>query len=640
LQDRNIPYYQGQILNDRYEVFGADRGGMGLVLFCKDHKGEVIDNVALKTLFDDFLSDEHIRKRFENEAASWLKIGDVDSSIIPLYDKMQFTNELKAWLTMGGYARSNILPLYEVTNINGKPFLVMMYCKNGNLKYKIQNCNLSEKEKIRIATHIIMGMHWYSDKYGFVHRDLKPENILFDDDNNPRITDFGIVKLSSESQKPSVNNINNDSLTQYRSFLGTLLYASPEQLLDSKNVDSQTDIWAFGIILYELILGNPPFVGTNNESLINSISYQSPPNLNIIRKKINLETANIIRTCLEKDKNNRYRTVKQLLEAWNNVINIFESPKKRSFFFSDKRIILQDESIEFRWPICLPDKFSNDRLKLVAMIDFSPIVGCKEAYGFYNAGNMLETLISCDKVLGNLNDPNSFVNALFAGTLPEDPYITDPQETTTGLKSTSIPNRKLVHRTLILKLRVLSEIISANFPYKDAKQIIIEYSKAILKSKYQPSDLMIYAAQGFCDNCDFAAAEKIIWKLIYKNDNNQFAWATLLIILDKERDVVRRNEIAHRIIEHNSKQRNEFSLILCASSYEKLGNWEQSYQYAKQAFDLNPGNINIVYQICASLINLRRFKEAKHFLEIMRKINPLAIEVKQIEDAFNLIDKS
>ncbi len=298
---RNPTYPKGHILLNRFKVAGTLFGGMGEIIVCADMQEGKNTLVVLKTYFDEYLSDSEAKQRFIKEAEAWLKLG---------------------------YARdANYLGVREVVNINHKPFILMDFCHGGNLRDKLIEVALEIDTTIIIATQLITALWDIDDRNKMVHRDLKPENILFDKNTYIKITDLGIVKFLEESELPMKARASSSSLTQVGTFIGTVVYAAPEQIYGIDNIDSRVDIWAFGAIVYEMVTGSPPFIAQEIDQLFEAIVSKDPFGLNQFRKKADQKLYDIVMKCLQKERGKRYKNFMELAADWDQIVKFSNSHK-------------------------------------------------------------------------------------------------------------------------------------------------------------------------------------------------------------------------------------------------------------------------------------------------------------------------
>ena len=155
---------------------------------------------------------------------------------------------------------------------------------------------------------------------GIVHRDIKPENIMLRPDGYVKVLDFGIAKLAE--QEVPVNMPRDEALllveTNLGSILGTVRYMSPEQACGAQ-VDATTDIWSLGVVLYEMVTGHAPFSGDTPREVMSSILEKEPPPLTSYLAHAPAELQQIISKMLRKDREQRYHSAHELLQALKDL---------------------------------------------------------------------------------------------------------------------------------------------------------------------------------------------------------------------------------------------------------------------------------------------------------------------------------
>lgn len=265
-------------------------GGMGVVYKAQDLKLDRL--VALKFLPTSLSFDDEAKQRFIHEAKS-----------------------------ASSLQHNNICTIHEIDEtVDGQLFISMDLYEGETLKKKIEKERLELEEIVNISIQIAEGLKKAHDK-GIVHRDIKPANVFITNDSTVKILDFGLAKGLSEN-----------TLTQKGMTFGTTTYMSPEQARGEK-VDQRTDIWSLGILFYEMLTGDLPFKGEYDQAVIYSILNEEPE----FDEKVKFEKLkNIIKRCLAKNKNERYRNAEELIEDLKNG-QLSTVPKTRLDIVSRKR---------------------------------------------------------------------------------------------------------------------------------------------------------------------------------------------------------------------------------------------------------------------------------------------------------------
>ncbi len=276
-------------------------GGMGEVYLAEDNK--LGRKVALKILQADFFDDKDKQERFYREARTAARINH--SNVMGIYDIGSASVE------EGGAEIS---------------YIVMEYIEGQSLRDYIIQSKGSTREQLRIAEKIARGLA-EAHKLGIVHRDIKAENIIINTEGEPKILDFGLAKPLAALFKGGTDDgtvTASQDLTQEGKIIGTVTYMSPEQARGEK-VDSRSDIFSFGILMYKMFSGVFPFEGTDRVSTIAKIL--EAPHVQIRRKAENIpaELERIIDKCLQKDPNYRYQDTRDLVVDLRSLRRQYES---------------------------------------------------------------------------------------------------------------------------------------------------------------------------------------------------------------------------------------------------------------------------------------------------------------------------
>ena len=257
-------------------------GGMGVVYKAEDTK--LKRTVALKFLLQDLTRDEEVKKRFIHEA--------------------QAASALQ---------HNNICTIHEIDETaDAQMFLCMDYYDGETLKAKIERGPLPLEEAINIVIQVGQGLTRAHEE-DIVHRDIKPSNIMITNRNEVKIVDFGLAKLSGRTQ-----------LTKEGTTLGTVAYMSPEQA-QGANVDHRTDIWSFGVMLYEMVTGQLPFGGDYDQAVVYSIMSEDPEPMTALRTGVPMELERIVNKAIAKNPEERYQNTNDMLIDLRTVAKELET---------------------------------------------------------------------------------------------------------------------------------------------------------------------------------------------------------------------------------------------------------------------------------------------------------------------------
>lgn len=268
----------GTTINSRYDIkMLIGDGGMANVYLAYDRT--LKRHVAIKMLRYELSKDERFIKRFKRESAQVINLD-----------------------------HPNIVHVYTVGDYKQQPFIVMEYVKGKTLKdYLRQHGALEPQTVIHIMTQLAEGV-LYAHQNNIIHRDLKSQNIMITDDQVVKITDFGIALSSNEAD-----------MTQTNTIMGSVHYLAPE-LARGNLATERSDIYALGIILYELLTGDVPFKGEGAVNIALQHLEAEMPSIKLVKEELPNSLDNIISRCTCKLPSDRYHSVDELLIDLNSAL--------------------------------------------------------------------------------------------------------------------------------------------------------------------------------------------------------------------------------------------------------------------------------------------------------------------------------
>ncbi|HQU91910.1 MAG TPA: protein kinase [Pyrinomonadaceae bacterium] len=273
----------------RYEISGKiGEGGMGEVYSARDL--ELDRNVAIKLLPNEFTADEERRLRFRQEAK-----------------------------VVSALNHPNVITIYEIGENDFGHFLATEFVEGKTLREIIKRESLTLTRILRImeqAANALVAAH----AEHIVHRDIKPENIMVRRDGIVKVLDFGLAK-------PVVGFKNGTDSTDNKTVPGTVMgsarYMSPEQARGLE-VDERTDIWSLGVVLYELLIGSAPFDGETTADTLAAVIYHEPEAISNLLPNAPVELSRIVRKALQKDRDERYQSIKDLALDLKDLLHELE----------------------------------------------------------------------------------------------------------------------------------------------------------------------------------------------------------------------------------------------------------------------------------------------------------------------------
>jgi serine/threonine protein kinase len=257
------------------------QGGMATVY--KAYHASLDRYVAIKVLHPAFGEDPSFTARFQREARVVAKL-----------------------------EHPNIVPVYDYAEHEKRPYLVMKFIEGETLKAKLDRGPLTSKEILNVVEAVGSALA-YAHKRNVLHRDIKPSNVLVAEDGQLYLADFGLARIAQLGE----STLSGDMI------IGTPQYISPEQAMGVKDLDERTDLYSFGVMLYELVVGRVPFSADTPFSIIHDHIYSPLPLPRKVNPNVSEQVERVLLKALAKDRLDRYENVGQMVsafkEAWNQT---------------------------------------------------------------------------------------------------------------------------------------------------------------------------------------------------------------------------------------------------------------------------------------------------------------------------------
>ncbi len=339
----------GQTISHYKILEKLGEGGMGIVYKAQDSKLDRI--VALKFLPPGLVASSEDVARFKQEAK-----------------------------TISSLSHPHIATIHDIDETEGRHFLVLEYLSGGTLKTKIKQLHSSGgtlplKNVVEYGVQIAEGLA-HAHRHDIIHRDVKTDNMMVTEEGTVKITDFGLAKFLGGPQ-----------LTRSGSVVGTTAYMSPEQVR-GEELDMQSDLFSYGIVLYELATGHLPFRGDHDAAVSYSIVNEKPLELSVSGATIPSSLGNVIHRCLEKDKENRYQTAEEIVADLRRIqmeMSGYETRRppagklsRRSWLITSASVIL----IALGIYVFLPSKVASVDMHSIAVLPFKNLNTEKETEYF------------------------------------------------------------------------------------------------------------------------------------------------------------------------------------------------------------------------------------------------------------------
>ena len=267
----------GEMVGPYRVIEQLGQGGMATVY--KAYHAALDRYVAIKVLHPALLEDASFLARFQREARMVAKLD-----------------------------HPNIVPIFDYAEHDGRPYLVMKFVEGETLKARLAH-GLIDQQEIAKITEAVGAALAYAHKQGILHRDIKPSNVLLTTDGQIYLADFGLARMAQSGEASLTSDV----------ILGTPQYISPEQALGKKDLDAGTDIYSFGVMLYEMIVGKVPFSADTPFSVIHDHIYTPMPLPRNVNPNVPEAMERVLLKALAKERQDRFTDVPAMLDAFERA---------------------------------------------------------------------------------------------------------------------------------------------------------------------------------------------------------------------------------------------------------------------------------------------------------------------------------
>jgi serine/threonine protein kinase len=272
-----MPFQVGETVGQYQIMEQLGQGGMATVY--KAYHAALDRNVAIKVLHPAFTEDPSFLARFQREAKVVAKLD-----------------------------HPNIVPIYDFSQHNDQPYLVMKFIKGETLKARLGRGKMSLEDAMPIIEKVASALQ-YAHKKGIVHRDIKPSNVLLSEDGETYLTDFGLARIAQSG----TSTLTSDQM------VGTPQYISPEQAMSKTDLDFRTDIYSFGVMIYEIVVGRVPYNADTPFAVIHDHIYTPLPLPRKVNQKVPEGVEQVLLKALAKNPQDRFQDIGTMIKTLENA---------------------------------------------------------------------------------------------------------------------------------------------------------------------------------------------------------------------------------------------------------------------------------------------------------------------------------
>lgn len=368
-------------IGERYKVKAAFEGGMGIAYVCEDLREP---------------GQMHVLKTFKGDSA--------DRKL-----RETFVTEVQAWIKLRGH--QYLAQVDDVFVLDEHTYLRMPFYNRGSLRRLLQhNTRLDVPHAVTVAAQIALGMRYFSDQNKLLHLDLKPENILLGDEGQALVSDLGLARPMMGGHGIFPGGTIDLDRVKAAGIVGTIPYMAPEMLLGGNMVDARADIWAYGLLIYEMIVGTPAFNGADMQEIATAILTKPPMGWSQFVALAPKQIVSVIARCIEKDYAARFADFQQLCDALDDCILTGEGDRKLRFWERDQRVELIEDGIRYMWTVNIGNR---DRKTFDAIFKDTEFMLLQQAKRLRAISKTREAIGVLDQLFGQFDQEGARMNDLW-----------------------------------------------------------------------------------------------------------------------------------------------------------------------------------------------------------------------------------
>lgn len=575
------------VVNHRYE------GGMGIAFRCEDERapGQM---VILKT-YKDGPDRAAFRAAFTKEAQTWIALG-----------RQQY-----------------LAYVSDVAVIDDRVFVEMEYYENGSLRDQLSEGPLAVDRAVALALQMVLAMNYVSDEQAILHLDLKPENILIGHNGEALITDLGLARAMSPTlgAGPLLKELDSAE----GGVVGTVPYMSPE-MIRGDAVDARADIWAWGAIVYELIMGQQPFQANDLPALAQSILSEQPGGWGRFRSRTPSTLSAVVAKCLSKDPASRFSSFRELAAELDSVIALGAGDTSPPFWRKDSRIHVTEHSLRAGW-----------------IIHFRPHVAPDHHSIRYTEPRLL-VQAKQSRMIGNSEAALQALNDLFESEAAWGErwlsFMQQREQPAWMINEHSRGLNVLLGRTPLIEaaeLRLAAFLDTVYDRSQDSVDDLVYYLKScatIMSSAFKSPKLAELCGQLFMENKFFDdAADAFAWAWQHATSRTRASTASCILVFHfRQQDLARLRSFAEsEVIPKLENFDDPVAQETCARAYIYLSEFTKALPYLRRAIALDRNRPWALTQACVAAWNSEEREESEYWYRKLVEVAPTSKYVADIE---------